>query len=298
MGERTDYIDFLLQQGRIKDPNVGSYLHSYAEYLDYGNTFSNVGEIIDWVNSVRVAFADHDAYLSVYNMMLGLPYNPLPDNIGQAFITNEDYYYGLVDIRVVDALYQGPFEDLSFAANGPPGVSNLIQQAVQGALASRGAKLLSIDFLETETKRLWNVPLYANYKVRVFYHGSPFDPLTVFAVLAILVTVMVIVVAWRVGSAYDARQDTKQTEMTTQALNTMAKRATDPNTPPEERTILLGIIKEGYTEVMKALGVPKPIGDTLAGYKNLLVAGLVGVGAIMVLPSLLQSLKKTGNKPL
>lgn len=292
MGARADYVQSLLAEGKIKDPVVGPNLIAFAQFLDDGYTFADLGAAVAYVNSIYSYFRDHDSYLNVYNLVMGKPYNPLPDNEGLAFITNEDYQYGLVDIRVYDAVYQGPFDDLSFAANGPPGSADLLRLAVNQALESRGATLLSVDVMETVTRRIWNLPLYSNYKARVFFHGSPLDALTLAAVLLILSGIMFVVLLWRVGSAYDAAQKTKQVEETTAAVNAIAKRATDPKTPPEEREKLLDILETALPEQLKALGIPKAREeDWLGGAKKLLVAGMVGIGAIMILPALIDSMK-------
>ncbi len=301
MGQRANYIDQLLATGKITDPLAGSNIRAFAEFLDdYQQGFADVSIVVNFVNSVYSAgvFKDHDAYLNVYNMMLGLPYNPLPDNLGQAFITNEDYRFGLVDIRVYDAVYQGPFDDISLAANGPPGAADLLRQAIRTSLGTRDATLLSIDVVETTTKRLWNLPIYANYKVRIFYHGSPFNALTVAGVLIGLIgLVFFTVLVWRVGSAYDAKQRTKQIDLTTLAVNTLAAIAADKNNPPDLRLAATNGTASALPEVMKALKIPEPK-STIEAWKNLLLVGVIGVGVLMVLPPVIGMLSKPRSRAI
>lgn len=302
MGARVNFVDTLYQQGRILSQETYTKWRGYAEFLDnYKLEFTDVGAVITEVNADydREVFADHDTYLAIYNMMLGKPYDPLPANDGEAFITNEDYESGEVVITVVDPTYQGPFEDLSFAASGPPGMFSLIRATINATLQANGASLLSIDMLETNTQRLWNLPIYSNYKIRAFYHGSPIAPMLIVLILAALAAIFLTVLVWRVGSAVEMQQKTKQTEATTSVIRDLNTTLQDPNVPEDVKRAIADAIAKALPSLTKALNIP-PAKSIVEQASDLLtkvaIIGGIGLGVfvlIQFLPTITGSIQRS-----
>lgn len=277
---RVDYISYLT--GHFSTQSEMDNWIGWARYLDeITPSFDIVQSIIAQASEAyrNGRILDYETYTVLYNMAVGLPY----DQDGDPYITNQDYEMGLVDIKIYDA-YQGDFQDFSLMLDAGPYLSGVIRATIKAAVESQGGTILSLDIKETTTQKLWNLPLYSNYAVRVFYHGTPAIPAVMMAVIYALSIIGIIVLVWRVTAVMQTQDITKQIVSTNQMNEGLTAIANDPANSETVRKAALDAIKVSQEELTKKLNIQKEAdksANPLANIENIVMYAAIGLGLVL-----------------
>ncbi len=151
---------------------------------------------------------------------------------GIDFFPTEDIVAGLVDTSInPDASdYMGEIGEFSFIASGPPLMRGLIRQTIKAAMYDQGLTWLQIDIMETTTKQFMGLPVWGNYTVKVYFHGSPILAVPAIAFWGIIAAVLVIgitVAIWQLSTSYQAGQSARKVDVTLDYLTTEQTRVTN-----------------------------------------------------------------------
>lgn len=254
------------------------------------------GQIVDKAPLINQLNIDHqnklfliyELYSNLYNMMINAPYDT-NGNDSQMYITNEDYLTpGVVDMHLYDVSpYADEIGDFSMMLSGPAYLKEPIVSAIKFAIEQKGGTVRSIDIMETTTRQVWGFPIYSNYAVRVFWHGSPLVPglaaLIIYFVFAALLIIGVYGIVWQITKTQQIAEITKQVSAVEEINKIIAKNASDLNIPQEERAKWLDILAKSQLKISEAVGVePKtpnksPFGDVADIVKWV----AIGLGIVM-----------------
>jgi len=208
---------------------------------------------------------DYVFYSNLYNIIIGATWDT-NGNDSQMYITNEDYADHLVDMHLYDvSTYEGEVGDFSLMLDGPAGLKTAIVSAIKSTIEFKGSTVRSIDIMETTTRQVWGFPIYSNYAVRVFWHGSPLIPglaaLIVYAIVAALFLIGVTVAIWQITKTQQIGQVTKQVSTVEDTNKALLDIYNNPNTTPSDKEKILEAITKSQIEVSKTVGVVPKVSD-------------------------------------
>ncbi len=310
MGQNTDLITSLYQQGKILTPDAYTFWLYTADMVE---TWKNpdlptIDYYLGEANREYEAggiFADYRTYDQIYDMVVGGP-----------IISLAEYEtYGLVSIQSYGAIEDwDKVLDISLAVRGPAGLTSAIQWTIKQALELNGLTPLQIHVLASPGIKVLNFPLTADYKIRVYYH-NPSGGIAALPIIAPALLIAIIVVALMllgiaavvtnmVGKVSDNGLNTKKIEASNAATKALQSIAADTTQTPEIRAAAAEALVSSLQQVIKnaALPAPKTLGEQVSDIGNTLIKLAIAGGLIYLgwkfLPTLIPPARERLRKRL